>query len=177
MRAAVNIALFIIILPVIFTSALSRLGSGSRDLLVAKGSVVFLTVGALVLFLSAAPAVMIVGTYHAQLRSGIFHNYSLTDRYRRGLILLTLGMGFPPIARSLATSLVESKHADGSSDIGRLYSLISVMEGIGSLVAAPGMALAFRWGISLGDEWLGAPFGLAALLFAFVSVIVFRIKV
>ena len=92
-------------------------------------------------------------------------------------MLFTLGMGFPPLARSLATSLVESRHPDKTSDIGRLYALISVMEGIGSVLAAPGMALAFRWGISLGGPWLGAPFGLAAVLFALVSVIVFSIRI
>lgn len=75
------------------------------------------------------------------------------------------------------TYLVESSHADQTSDIGRLYALISVMEGVGSLVAGPGMAWIFRLGISWGHRWLGLPFGLAAVLFALVSGLVFSIRV
>ena len=90
--------------------------------------------------------------------------------------MFTLGTGFAPVIRSLVTSLVESHDPNTASDIGRLYALISAMEGIGSLVAAPGMAWAFRFGMSLGTRWLGLPFGLAAILFALVSIIVFSIK-
>jgi hypothetical protein len=86
-------------------------------------------------------------------------------------------MGFVPIIRSLVTYLVESHHASNTSDIGRLYALISVMEGLGSLVAGPGMAWAFRLGMRLGDWWLGLPFGLAALLFLAVSIVVFSIRI
>ncbi|KAH6648823.1 major facilitator superfamily domain-containing protein [Truncatella angustata] len=96
---------------------------------------------------------------------------------RWGLILFTLGTGFPPILRSLVTSLVESHHESKTSDIARLYAVISVVEGIGSLVAAPGMALAFRIGIKLGQEWLGLPFGFAGVLFGLVAIIVFSVKV
>jgi hypothetical protein len=94
-----------------------------------------------------------------------------------GLVISTLGSGFSPTMRSLTTSLVESRHPNATSDIGRLYALISVAEGIGSLVAGPGMALAFRVGMSWGQVWLGLPFGFAALLFALVSIIVFSVKV
>jgi len=97
--------------------------------------------------------------------------------YCEGLIVYTFGTGFSPIVRSLATFLVESHHANKTSDIGRLYALISVMEGIGSLLAGPGMAWAFRIGMSLGQGWLGLPFGFAAILFALISVVVFSIKV
>lgn len=51
------------------------------------------------------------------------------------------------------------------------------MEGIGSLVAGPSMAWAFRIGISLGQNWLGLPFALAAILFAVILPVVFTIKV
>jgi hypothetical protein len=93
-----------------------------------------------------------------------------------GLVISTLGSGFASTMRSLTTSLVESRHPNATSDIGRLYALISVAEGIGSLVAGPGMALAFRVGMSWGKVWLGLPFGFAALLFALVSFIVFSVK-
>lgn len=51
------------------------------------------------------------------------------------------------------------------------------MEGIGNLVAGPGMSWAFRIGLSLGKGWLGLPFGFAAILFAVISGIVFSIRI
>lgn len=75
------------------------------------------------------------------------------------------------------TSIVESCSTDDTtSDIARLYALISLAEGIGSLVAALGMSWTLRVGLSLGREWLGLPFGLAAILFTLVVVVVFGIN-
>jgi hypothetical protein len=89
----------------------------------------------------------------------------------------TFGTGFVPIIRCLVTFLVESHHANNTSDIGRLYTLISVMEGTGSLVAGLKMAWAFRTGLNLGQTWFGLPFELAVILFALVLVTVFNIRV
>ncbi|KAF4957186.1 hypothetical protein FGADI_3251 [Fusarium gaditjirri] len=126
----------------------------SRDLWIGKASIILLILGSLVTFLSETSVGMIFG-----------------------LIISTLGSGFAPTMRSLATSLVESRHPNATSDIGRLYALISVAEGIGSLVAGPGMALAFRLGMSWGQVWLGLPFGFAAFLFTLVATVVFSVKI
>lgn len=91
-------------------------------------------------------------------------------------MVTTLGAGFAPSMRSLVTFLVESHHASQTTDIGRLYALISVAEGVGSLAAGPGMLWTFSVGIGLGRSWLGLPFALAALLFGLVSALVFSIK-
>lgn len=73
--------------------------------------------------------------------------------------------------------MVESDSSNKmASDIARLYSLISVAEGVGSLLAALSMSWTLRLGISMGPMWLGLPFGLAAILFAFVAIIAFGIK-
>ncbi|KAI1013060.1 hypothetical protein LB503_001472 [Fusarium chuoi] len=154
LRAGVNIALFTVILPLIATYALASWSATSRDLWIGKTSIILLILGSLIIFLSETSVGMIIG-----------------------LVISTLGSGFAPTMRSLATSLVESRHPNATSDIGRLYALISVAEGIGSLVAGPGMALAFRMGMSWGQAWLGLPFGFAAFLFALVSTIVFRVKI
>lgn len=154
LRAGVNIALFTVILPLIATYALASWSATSRDLWIGKTSIILLILGSLIIFLSETSAGMIIG-----------------------LVVSTLGSGFAPTMRSLATSLVESRHPNATSDIGRLYALISVAEGIGSLVAGPGMALAFRMGMSWGQAWLGLPFGFAAFLFALVSTIVFGVKI
>ncbi|KAF5542234.1 hypothetical protein FMEXI_7569 [Fusarium mexicanum] len=154
LRAGVNIALFTVILPLIATYALVSWSATSRDLRIGKASIILLILGSLIIFLSETSVGMIIG-----------------------LVISTLGSGFAPTMRSLATSLVESRHPNATSDIGRLYALISVAEGIGSLVAGPGMALAFRVGMSWGQVWLGLPFGFAAFLFALVSIIVFGVKI
>ena len=101
----------------------------------------------------------------------------VADCFLTGIIMFTLGTGFPPTARSLVTSLVESHNIETTSDIGRLYALISVMEGIGALVAALGMSWALRFGLRLGQAWLGLPFGFAAVLFALVAIITCGIRV
>ncbi|KAG9240674.1 major facilitator superfamily domain-containing protein [Calycina marina] len=151
LRASVNITLFAVILPFIMNFTLSGLSPPLRDLWIGKASVVLLVLGTSILFLSQTVFLMIIG-----------------------LIVFILGMGFVPIVRSLVTYLVECHHA---SDIGRLYALISVMEGLGSLVAGPGMAWAFRLGMSMGEWWLGLPFGFATLLFLAVSIVVFSIRI
>ena len=111
-------------------------------------------------------------------------------------MVYTLGTGFPPIIRSLVTFLVESHHESKTSDVARLYAIISVLEGIGSLLAGPGilaiisvvggigsvlvgpgLAWAFRWGLSLGESWFGLPYLFATILFAIALVTVFSVKV
>ena len=93
-----------------------------------------------------------------------------------GLTIYTFGAGFPPILRSLITAVVESHHASKTIDIGRLYAIISVMEGVGSLVAGPGMAWIFTLGLSLGKTWVGLPYAVAAGLFAVVLQVVFFVN-
>ncbi|EXL98561.1 major facilitator superfamily domain-containing protein [Fusarium oxysporum II5] len=154
LRAGVNIALFTVILPFIATYALVSWSAKSRDLSIGKASIILLILGSFIIFSSQTAVGMMIG-----------------------LVISTLGSGFAPTMRSLATSLVESRHPNATSDIGRLYALISVAEGIGSLVAGPGMALAFHVGMSWGQVWLGLPFGFAAVLFALVSTIVFSVKI
>ncbi|PQK10137.1 hypothetical protein BB8028_0002g04610 [Beauveria bassiana] len=153
LRAGVNIILFTVILPAVTNFLLVSKPATTRDFLVGAGSIFFLTLGYFVLFLSSTAAVMIIG-----------------------VAITTLGAGFAPVMRSLVTSLVESQQDNHASDIGRLYALISVVEGVGSLVAGPGMSWAFAVGINLGRAWLGVPFAVACSLFALVSVLVYSLK-
>jgi membrane protein YqaA with SNARE-associated domain len=124
--------------------------------------------GVIVMALSGSVAFLIIGKHY------VYKNLIDTiANSPRGLIVYTLGTGFPPIIRSLVTFLVESHHESKTSDIARLYALISVLEGIGSLLAGPGMA----WAFQLGERWLGLPYGLAAMLFAIALVTVFTTKI
>lgn len=90
--------------------------------------------------------------------------------------MYTFGTGFRVALRSLVTTIVETEHESQTSDIGRLYALISLMEGVGTLIAGPGMAWTFRLGIKLGQAWLGLPFALATLLFILISPVMFMIR-
>jgi len=76
----------------------------------------------------------------------------------------------------MITTVVESHHASKTSDIGRLFALISVMEGLGSLVAGPVIAWIFTLRLGFGRNWMGLPFAAAAVLFAVVSQVVFFVK-
>lgn len=59
-----NIALYTSILPAIATFAFSGLTAATKDLLLAKASIICLSIGAFVVFISATPAVMIIGKRH-----------------------------------------------------------------------------------------------------------------
>ncbi|KAI1421270.1 major facilitator superfamily domain-containing protein [Xylaria sp. FL1777] len=154
LRAGVNIVLFTVILPLIINFVLAKTHAATRDLWIGQASIVLMTVGGIIIASSSTATFMIIG-----------------------LVVYTLGTGFPPIIRSLVTFLVDSHHESQTSDIARLYAMISVLEGIGSLLAGPGMAWAFRWGISLGGLWLGLPYAFASILFASALVTVFSIRV
>lgn len=154
-RAAVNIILFVAILPALATFLL-RLTDGQapvRDLFLARGSAFFLVAGSILLSLAPTRAFMIVG-----------------------LVVLTLGMGLPPAARSLVTSLVERSTTEGSSKIGLLYAIISVMEGVGSLLGAVLLTGSLRIGFRLGGAWLGLPFIVCTGLFALACSMTILVK-
>ncbi|EPE26904.1 MFS general substrate transporter [Glarea lozoyensis ATCC 20868] len=154
LRAAVNIILFLLVLPAISTYAFPGATAAFKDLTISRVSILLMIFGTLVLSVSPTPALMIIG-----------------------LVIYTLGTGFVPVVRSLITSLAESHHASKTSDVGRLYAIIGVMESIGSLLAGPGMAIAFRLGMKIGQAWLGLPFLVASALFGSVAGVVFWVKV
>ncbi|KAK5636802.1 hypothetical protein RRF57_012514 [Xylaria bambusicola] len=152
-RAGVNILLFTMILPLIINFVLSNTHAATRDLWIGQVSIVLMTIGVFIVAVAATATLFIIG-----------------------LVVYTFGTGFPPIIRSLVTFLVESHHESQNSDVARLYAIISVLEGIGSLLAGPGTAWAFRWGLSLGDSWFGLPYLFATILFAVALVTVFSIR-
>ncbi|KAI0508435.1 major facilitator superfamily domain-containing protein [Xylaria bambusicola] len=153
-RAGVNILLFTVILPLVINFVLSNTHTATRDLWIGQVSIVLMTIGVFIIAVAATATFFIIG-----------------------LVVYTFGTGFPPIIRSLVTLLVESHHESQNSDIARLYAIISVLEGIGSLLAGPGTAWAFRWGLSLGESWFGLPYLFATILFAVALVTVFSIRV
>jgi hypothetical protein len=87
-----------------------------------------------------------------------------------GLCFLSLGNGYPPLVRSLLASIVDKTH------VNTMYTTISVFETMGSIIAGPLLAGAFRIGLKLGGAWIGLPFLAAGCLFGSAAVIVISIN-
>ncbi|KAI2472605.1 MFS general substrate transporter [Annulohypoxylon bovei var. microspora] len=107
-----------------------------RDLSLARWSFGILLVGVLILGLSP------------NLVSFVF-----------GLLLMALGAGFNSLTRSLMTLYIDPEHRS------RLFSLVGMVEVIGSVYAQPFLATLFALGMRLGGGWIGLPyFGVSVLV-------------
>lgn len=84
--------------------------------------------------------------------------------------LLTLGNGFGSFVRSLLSSLVEP------DVIGTVYTALSIMDSIGSIVAGPVVAGLFNISMGLEGIWLGLPFVSSFVLSSVIAVSVFTIR-
>ncbi|ERT02740.1 hypothetical protein HMPREF1624_01042 [Sporothrix schenckii ATCC 58251] len=141
LRAAVDLALLSVGLPLFNRILVQRYTQNvyAKDLLISRMSAAFFSVGSLAIAL--APIVPLVAL---------------------GIIIFALGSGFPPAARSLATSFVRQDEA------GLLYTALALAQTIGGLTAGPLLAFSFEWSVNhLGHDWTGIPFVLVAGLFAF----------
>ncbi|KAL7619659.1 hypothetical protein AAE478_010200 [Parahypoxylon ruwenzoriense] len=128
------------------TSSPLRVSAFRRDLILARGSAVFLFIGFLAL---AGPDMGFVIA---------------------GLMILTLGSGIAPLCRSLITNFTQPGQTS------QLFTLISMVETTGSLTAGPLLAWTFSTGMHLQGFWAGLPFlFLSALsLFAMVALCLVR---
>jgi MFS family permease len=79
-----------------------------------------------------------------------------------GQVFFALGQGFTSTARSLITFLVDTKHR------AFLYTTLSLVTYTGALIGTPALAQTFSWGMQLGEMWMGLPFLVAGISFAFV---------
>ncbi|KAI0534188.1 MFS general substrate transporter [Xylaria digitata] len=69
-----------------------------------------------------------------------------------GMVVLSLSTGIGPLGRSLISNLVEP------SQTSQVFTIVSIVEGIGSLPAGPLLAWMFSSGMRLGGFWFGLPF-------------------
>ena len=127
-RGIVSIFILLVALPRLSKFLLLRTSAPKKDLILAKGSALSLTIG--FLFLASS-------------------HYSIVIA---GVIIVTFGDGLSPICRSLATYFVDSHHTT------RLYVIIGIVESIGSLYAGPTLAWLFTTGMNLKVAWLGLPY-------------------
>ncbi|KAI0893041.1 MFS general substrate transporter [Annulohypoxylon nitens] len=132
-KGAFVILVMALILPTlskILTSPTSpvRLSSFRKDLYLARGSALFNCLGFIAL---AGPNVGFVVC---------------------GLITLTFGSGIGPLCRSLLTSFARPGQTS------QTFTLVSMIETIGSLVGGPILAWTFSTGMRLQGFWAGLPY-------------------
>ena len=87
--------------------------------------------------------------------------------------MYTFGTGFAAAMRSIAIFMIGGQ---ASRDIARLFATIAIMEALEVLLSRPLLSLAFRWGMKLGDAWLGMSFLLCGILFALIIIVTLTVS-
>jgi hypothetical protein len=93
---------------------------------------------------------------------------SLTRR-PTGAIIFTFGVAFGPAVRSFLTALVPQ------NEVALLYTLISILTAIGSMIGNPTIAYMFSKGIEAGGAALGLPFFFGATFYGLSAICVWVI--
>ncbi|KAI1465416.1 MFS general substrate transporter [Daldinia caldariorum] len=88
-----------------------------------------------------------------------------------GLVLMALGSGFNSMTRSLMSLYVNPEHRS------RLFSLVAMVEVVGSVYAQPLLAALFALGMRLGGGWIGLPYYGLSVLIAFAAALLHFVKV
>ncbi|KAF4277199.1 hypothetical protein CNMCM8689_004908 [Aspergillus fumigatus] len=144
LKGITNLSALLLILPAA-SKALDRfLPPLRRDLRISIGSILTIVVGHVVMALAASPTIFIVG-----------------------LSASSLGTGFFPALRSVATALVHE------AEIGLLGTTIALTQSIGGIAAGPMMAGTFKLSMKLHGIWLGLPYISATAL---VLILAFTAK-
>ena len=148
LRTVVNIVVLFGVLPFLAWSLQHwfHLPSLSRDLWLARLTILFVPAGFLIMAFSQNAIVMAAG-----------------------LLTTAIGSGVYPLVRSIGTSLVQP------DEIARLYAAMGLLEGLGSLISGPLIAATFGVGLELGGVWLGLPFLVAASLTAITAFLIWII--
>ncbi|GJN70288.1 hypothetical protein PLICBS_004342 [Purpureocillium lilacinum] len=138
-----------VLLPITDSFVLNtlRVPAKVKDLRLARMSISLVMVGFAVLVLAPSVWVVIVG-----------------------LVFYTMGSGFGAFARSLVSSLVESRM------IGTLFTTLCMMNTIGSLIAGPIVAGTFSWSLRLGGILRGMPFIFPFVLCGLATLALMQVK-
>ncbi|KAK0386787.1 hypothetical protein NLU13_6623 [Sarocladium strictum] len=83
--------------------------------------------------------------------------------------IAALGQGTTLLARSFLASLLQPH------EVARAYSVVSMVEMIGSMLGAPALAAIFNLGLSWGRAWIGLPFIVIGLLSAVFTAVMFAV--
>ncbi|KAH3631723.1 hypothetical protein KXW27_001596 [Aspergillus fumigatus] len=140
-HTAATLPVFLFLLPYLSTHVLNYLSLRGRDLYLARMSITCLAVGSLSVGL--APNIVFLVP---------------------SLCLHAAGGGFPLVARSLATALVESDKT------ARLNSTIEILHSMGSVLGSLCFTKVFTLGLKLCGVWIGLVWIMSSLLFALVGI-------
>lgn len=146
-KPALTVPLFLFILPAISRRLVRYMSPGEKDIRLARISIVCLTLGTLGIGLSPSIAMVIPS-----------------------LIFQTCGAGFVFFIRSLITSLVNR------DETARLYTVIEVIQAVGSVIASLSITNVFRLGIEMGGFWIGLAWMTTSSLFCMVGVAIYRFR-
>lgn len=147
-----DIFVFLVLIPVVTKILMSdrfgfRYSTAQKDLTLAKAFLILLTVGTTLLTVPAIPAV--VG----------------------GVFTITLGFGWMAMCRSLMVAFVDE------SQLSQLYSLIGMVESIGSFVGQPSLSGLYSLGTNLGPPWEILPFTVVAFLCLTSTCLLFFVRI
>ena len=148
--ACVSIVLLLLVLPLTssYLSKTLKLPSSEKDLWLSKISIVLLTIGSFAIGFSPTFVSMICA-----------------------VAIYTLGCGFNAVCLSLISAFVDPKYS------ARLYSVISLIIMMGTLIGGPLLAGLFNLGLNLGSSaWAGLPFFGSRVVHTFVLLSVWLIR-
>jgi hypothetical protein len=57
----------------------------------------------------------------------------------------------------------------------RLYTIIEIIQALGSILASGAMTAVFQWGINLGGFWTGLAWMLASILFGVIAIFIWAV--
>jgi hypothetical protein len=147
-RPTVSIPLFLFGLPYLKSHVLSpRRSATEKDLWLARGSILCLTIGTLGIGLSPSLATMIPS-----------------------MIIQTSGSGFLFLVRSIITTLVER------DETARLFTAIEIIQSLGNVIASLTITTVFQVGLRLGGFWIGLAWMMTSSLFCLVGVAIWYFK-
>ncbi|CEJ83018.1 hypothetical protein VHEMI03052 [[Torrubiella] hemipterigena] len=146
-----NIFVSLVFIPIITKILMSdrfrfRYSTAQKDLSLAKVFVLLLTVGTALVTVPAIPGVI------------------------TGVIIVTFGYGWLAMCRSLMVVFIDE------SQLSQLYSLISMVEAIGTLLAQPILSGLFSIGLELGPPWEILPFTVTTLLCLLAACLLFFVR-
>ncbi|KAH8649270.1 major facilitator superfamily domain-containing protein [Xylariales sp. PMI_506] len=147
MEEAINLVTLTVLVPFVSQQLLFRgVSPQAKDLWLIRTSGLLRAAGSFMVGLAPTPALLAAGT-----------------------CVSSLSAGYMVHMRALMTSMMPH-------DIAMLYSVISLLETVGILIANPIMAASFRVGMDWGGSWIGLPFIIAGLLYITALVIIGGVK-
>ena len=141
LRPCITIPLFIFILPVISKYFLRRFRTSQKNLYLARGSVLCLTLGTLGISLSPNIPTFILS-----------------------MTLQASGAGFIFLIRALLTVLVKRE------ETARVFTLMELLQSVGNVIASLSITKVFQLGLEWGGVWVGLAWMMTSTAFALVGV-------